>query len=173
MADIKMPEINMVMIAGNLTRDPIFRETSSNTPVVNFNLAANRKYKDSNDKWQEDVCYVGVVAWSKLAESCKNRIRKGSAVLVEGELQSRISKTSDGKTRQIIEIKAKRIQFLNKHLSGNNGSDNGNNGAAKESETEIEDSIKTPTFDEGDSFDKFLSEEETDLLNNKDNNDEV
>jgi single-strand DNA-binding protein len=55
-----------------------------------------------------------VVAWYKLAESCHQNLKKGSAVLVEGELQSRIIKTDDGYTRNIIEIKSRRIQFLNK-----------------------------------------------------------
>src|SRR3970040_2754096 len=114
MADLKMPEINYVIVAGNLTKDPVFRQTTNNTPVVNFSIASNRKYKDSSNQWQEDVCYVGIVAWNKLAESCKERLKKGSAVLVDGELQSRTWKTDDGHNRSIVEIKARRIQFLNK-----------------------------------------------------------
>ena len=86
MADLKMPELNSVVIAGNLTKDPVFRQTTNGTPVVNFSVASNRKYRDANNQWQEEVCYVGIVAWNKLAESCMNRLKKGSAVLVEGEL---------------------------------------------------------------------------------------
>jgi len=48
MAELKMPEINSVVIVGNLTKDPIFRETSKSTHVVNFHVAVNRRYKDSN-----------------------------------------------------------------------------------------------------------------------------
>ena len=118
MADLKMPEINYVIVAGNLTKDPIFRETTNGTPVVNFSIASNRKFKDSSNQWQEDVCYVGVVAWNKLAESCRDRLKKGSAVLVDGELQSRSWKSEDGHNRSIVEIKARRIQFLNKRLVG-------------------------------------------------------
>ena len=36
MADLKMPEINYVIVAGNLTKDPIFRQTNNKAPVVNF-----------------------------------------------------------------------------------------------------------------------------------------
>lgn len=89
MAELKMPEINSVVIAGNLTKDPIFRQTTTGTPVVNFTIACNRRFRDSNNEWQEDVCYVGVVAWNKLAESCRDNLHKSSAVLVDGELQSR------------------------------------------------------------------------------------
>ncbi len=157
MSDLKMPELNSVLVAGNLTKDPIFRQTSNSTPVVNFSIAANRKYKDSTNQWQEDVCYVGVVAWNKLAESCKDRLKKGSAVLVDGELQSRSWKTEDGHNRSIVEIKAKRIQFLNK-LS--KSPVNGENGG---------ESVVDDLDYEDNSFDKFLSDEESELLNNSHN----
>lgn len=157
MADLKMPELNSVVVAGNLTKDPIFRETTNGTPVVNFHIAVNRRYKDSSNQWQEDVCYVGVVAWNKLADSCRDRIFKGSAVLVDGELQSRTFKTDDAKNRTIVEIKAKRVQFLNK-LSKQNGDDDDND-SSDSSKNDDDNSY------EENSFDKFLSDEESDLMN--------
>jgi single-strand DNA-binding protein len=158
MADLKMPEINYVIVAGNLTKDPVFRQTTNNTPVVNFSIASNRKYKDSSNQWQEDVCYVGIVAWNKLAESCHDRLKKGSAVLVDGELQSRSWKSDDGHNRSIVEIKARRIQFLNKRGKLNDSE----NGAESDVDTTVEDESEVD-FTE-DSFDKFLSNEESDLL---------
>ncbi len=158
MAELKMPEINSVVVAGNLTKDPIFRQTSNNTPVVNFHLAANRRYKDSSNQWQEDVCYVGVVAWNKLAESCKDRLKKGSAVLIDGELQSRTFKTEDSRNRTIVEIKAKRIQFLNKFNNQNNGSD-----ASSDQDFNSEDDNDTEDYEDN-AFDKFLTDEESDLI---------
>lgn len=154
MADLKMPELNSVVIAGNLTRDPVFRQTTNGTPVVNFSIASNRKYRDANNQWQEEVCYVGVVAWNKLAESCTNRLKKGSAVLIDGELQSHLFKNDDGISRNIVEIKARRIQFLNKK------------GVMTEAPVAVhphhhEDE---PTTVEDDSFDKFLTSEESQLL---------
>lgn len=114
MADLKMPDINNVIIVGNLIKDPIIRATTNGTPVANFTIASNRKFKDNFGQWKEDVCFIGIVAWYKLAESCSDNLRKGSAVLVEGELQSRQWRTDDGHYRNIVEIKARRIQFLNK-----------------------------------------------------------
>ena len=67
MSDLRLPDINYVIIAGNLTRDPSFRKTTSGTSVANFWLASNRKFKDNNGQWRDSVCYVGVVAWHKLA----------------------------------------------------------------------------------------------------------
>src|ERR1043165_1961301 len=114
MACLKMPEVNHVMIAGNLTKDPVVRKTSNGISVINFCLASNHRFRDSANQWSEDVCYVGVVAWSKLADSCMAKLRKGSAVLVEGELQSRTWHGEDQAARTVVEIKAHRIQFLNK-----------------------------------------------------------
>jgi len=153
MAELKMPEINTVVIAGNLTKEPTFRETSKNTHVANFHVAVNRRYKDSSNQWQEDVCYVGVVAWNRLADSCKDRLNKGSAVLIDGELQSRTFKTDESKNRTIVEIKAKRIQFLNKQSK--------KNGNGKDTNTTIDEN----TNFEDSSFDKFLTDEETNLIN--------
>lgn len=157
MADLKMPEINYVIVAGNLTKDPVYRQTTNKTPVVNFSIASNRKYKDSSNQWQEDVCYIGVVAWNKLAESCREKLKKGNAVLVDGELQSRNWKSEDGHNRSIVEIKARRIQFLNRK--------------SKTEEIEkIETTLEEPVIKDlekdfsGDSFDKFLSNEESELL---------
>jgi len=161
MADYKMPEINNVIVAGNLTKDPIFRETSNNTPVANFHIAANRRFKDSGNQWQEDVCYVGVVAWNKLAESCRNRLKRGSAVLIDGELQSRTFKTDETKSRTIVEIKAKRIQFLNKN------SKNDSDKLSVEDVAVSEDNSMEDSSYEDNSFDKFLTDEESDLLNGK------
>ncbi len=113
MADLRMPDINSVIIVGNLIKDPTFRSTTTGVPVANFTIASNRKFKDNSGSIKEDVCFIGVVAWYKLAESCYENLRKGSAVLVEGELQSRSWKTEDGFNRSTVEIKARRIQFLN------------------------------------------------------------
>ena len=172
MADLKMPEINYVIVAGNLTKDPTFRQTTNKNPVVNFSVASNRRYKDSSNQWQEDVCYVGIVAWNRLAESCRDRLKKGSAVLVDGELQSRSWKTDDGHNRSIVEIKARRIQFLNKRVfvndvepEKNTAEDNNHKDTLKISEngTDSIDETKSVDYTE-DSFDKFLSSEESDLI---------
>ncbi|MFQ5823604.1 MAG: single-stranded DNA-binding protein [bacterium] len=116
MLNLKMPDINSVMIAGNLTSDPSLRKTNNGTPVTNFYIASNRKFKDNSGQWRENVCFVGVVAWYKLAESCFEYLKKGSAVLVEGELQSRTWKNEHGSTNNVVEIKARRIQFLNRQV---------------------------------------------------------
>lgn len=152
-----MPELNSVIIAGNLTKDPIFRQTTNGTPVVNFSVASNRRFRDKNDEWKEDVCYVGIVAWNRLAESCRDKLKKGNAVLVDGELQSRTFKTEDGSNRTIVEIKARRIQFLNKRMSESESNPN-----PVEETTVSEDETDSSKSD--DNFDSLLSPEDSELI---------
>ncbi|MEJ2196750.1 MAG: single-stranded DNA-binding protein, partial [Ignavibacteriaceae bacterium] len=102
---------------------------------------------------------------------CKERLKKGSAVLVDGELQSRSWKTDDGNNRSIVEIKARRIQFLNKRgVTPDIGEDidlNDNGVDVSETiESTVENSNKNNNSDDyrNDSFDKFLSSEESDLI---------
>jgi len=112
MSDLKMPDINNVLLAGNVSSDPIMRKTSNGTPVINFYIATNRKYKDNSGIWRENLCHVGIVAWQKLAESLQDTLTIGSSVLIDGELQSKSWQNEDGSTRSIVEIRARRVQLL-------------------------------------------------------------
>ncbi len=114
MANTKLPNLNKVLIVGNLVKDPELRYTTSGVPVVNFKIASNKRFRDGLGIPKEDVCYIGVVAWQKLAESCSKYLQKGSAVLVESELRSRLKENDDGTKRSFVEIKASQIQFLDK-----------------------------------------------------------
>ncbi len=110
----KLPNLNKVLIAGVLTRDPESRFTTSNVPVVNFRIVSSKRYRDGSGIVKDDVCHIGVVAWQKLAESCGKHLRKGDAVMIEGELKSRVRNESNGSRRSFVEIRAQQIQFLNR-----------------------------------------------------------
>ncbi len=113
--DLRMPDLNLILLAGNLTNDPKYSETKNGTPVINFYMASNKRFKDRNGVIKEDVCFVGVVAWDNLAISCRDNLQTGSSVLITGELQSRKLFSEDGFARNMVEIKAKKIQFLDAH----------------------------------------------------------
>ncbi len=114
MAELKMPQINRVIISGRLTRDPELRYTPNGTAVINMGLASSRKYKDSSGEWNEATTFLDTVAFAELAERCGEFLHKGSAVLMEGSLQSRSWETESGQKRSKIELKALRVQFLDK-----------------------------------------------------------
>lgn len=114
MTELRLAELNRVFIVGRLTKDPEVRQTTSGTPVANFTVAVNRRYKNAAGEWKDETTFVGIVAWQKLAELCKQYLAKGRAVLVEGKLQTHSWETEDGQKRTLLEVRADRVEFLDR-----------------------------------------------------------
>ena len=107
-----MANYNKVILMGNLTRDPELRYTPGGTAVVNLRLAVNRRFRDRSGEQKDEVCFVTAVVWDKQAELCNQYLQKGRPVFVEGRLQSRSFEDSSGNKRNVLEVRAERIQFL-------------------------------------------------------------
>lgn len=113
MSDLRMPDLNKVMLAGRLTRDPELRYTSSNTPWCKLGLAVSRVYKTKDGEKREDTVFINATAWRATAEYCGNYLRKGRPVLVEGRLISNDWEDKQtGQKRSTIEVQIDRIQQL-------------------------------------------------------------
>jgi single-strand DNA-binding protein len=112
MARFSMIDVNRVLLAGRLTRDPELRYTSSGIAVATLPLAVSRKYTSKDGEKKEETCFINVVVWQKTAERCAEYLAKGRAVLVEGSLQSRSWETESGQKRSTIEVRAMRVQFM-------------------------------------------------------------
>ena len=111
--DLRMPDLNRVFLAGRLTEDPDLRYLPSSTAVCKMRVANNRKYKTRDGDERDENLFINVTAWAKSAEFCSEYMRKGTPVLVEGEL--RMNEWEDkttGQKRTAIEINALRIQSL-------------------------------------------------------------
>jgi len=106
-----MASLNKVFLIGNLTRDPELRYIPSGSAVATFTVAVNRVYVQQGEK-KEEVSYVKVVVWAKMAETCGEYLSKGSPVFVEGRIQSRSWETPQGEKRSAVEVIAERVQFL-------------------------------------------------------------
>ncbi len=104
--------LNRVVLAGNLTRDPEMRFTPAGTAVTNLRLAVNRQYTTREGERKKEVTFVTIVAWGKQAQSCQEYLKKGSPVLIEGRLQSRDWETEDNEKRTTLEVIAERVHFL-------------------------------------------------------------
>ena len=104
--------LNKTMLIGNLTRDVEVKYTASGAAVANFGLAVNRTYTNSDGEKTEEVCFVDMVAWNRLAEICGDYLSKGSPVFVEGRLQMDNWEDQDGKKRSKLKVVAQNIQFL-------------------------------------------------------------
>lgn len=107
-----MASLNRVFLMGNLTRDPELRYTPSGTAVTNFTLAVNRVYKLPSGEKKEEVNFIRVVAWGRVAETSGEYLQKGSPAFVEGRLQSRSWDAPDGQKRSTLEVNASSVQFL-------------------------------------------------------------
>ena len=114
MAEVRLGTLNKVLLIGRLTRDPESRFTPSGSAVLNFGIAVNRRFRDQSGEWRDDTCFINVVAWQKLAERLAETLKKGTAVLVDGRLQSRSWETQDGQKRTTIEVNAQSVQSLDK-----------------------------------------------------------
>ena len=84
-----MPKsVNKVILVGNVGKDPEVRYSQSGTPVANFSLATNERFKDRSGEWQDRTEWHNIVAWQRLAEIVGEYVAKGSKVYVEGKLQT-------------------------------------------------------------------------------------
>jgi single-strand DNA-binding protein len=84
-----MPKsVNKVILVGNVGKDPEVRYSQSGTPVANFSLATNERFKDRNDEWQERTEWHSIVAWKRLAEIVGEYVAKGGKLYVEGKIQT-------------------------------------------------------------------------------------
>ncbi len=112
MQPVRVPELNKVLLAGRLVRDPELRFSPAGTAVASFTVAQNRRVQDSGGEWTESTTYVAISVFGRTAEVVKEHLLTGSAVLVEGRLHSRSWTGKDGKPRKVLEVRADRVQFL-------------------------------------------------------------
>ncbi len=117
-----MASFNKVLLMGNLTRDPELRYIPNGSAVTSFTLAMNRVYKLQTGEKKEEVAFIKVVVWGRMAEICGEYLKKGSGAFVEGRLQSRTWDGPDGQKRNAVEVIAMSVQFLNRPSGGQGGS---------------------------------------------------
>lgn len=82
-----MASFNKLILLGNLTRDPEMRYLPSNTPVVEFGMACNRRYKDAQGQDKEEAMFIDCAAFGKQAEIINQYCHKGDLLFVEGRLK--------------------------------------------------------------------------------------
>lgn len=104
---------NKVILLGNLTRDPEVRYTPKGSAVCDLGLAVNRQYSLEGGEKREEVTFVDVVLWARLAEIAGEYLKKGRPVFIEGRLQldSWDDKTS-GQKRTKLRVVGETMQLL-------------------------------------------------------------
>jgi single-strand DNA-binding protein len=130
--------VNVVVITGNLTRDPELRHTGGGTPVCELRVAVNSRRKDGQTgEWIDKPNYFDVTVWGAQGENCANYLAKGRPVAVEGRLDWQEWEAKDGSgKRQAVRIIANSVQFLgSRDGSAGGGGGNGNGGFAPPGDT--------------------------------------
>lgn len=108
-----MSNFNRIIIMGNLTRDPEYKQLSSGTAVTRLGIASNRQYKNrQTGVLVQEVCFIDVDVFGPQADSCRQYLQKGRPVLVEGRLKFDTWQTSEGQTKSKHSILAERVVFL-------------------------------------------------------------
>lgn len=108
-----MASFNRIIIVGNLTRDPDYKQLNTGQATCRLGLASNRQFKSNKTGTMvQEVCYVDIDVWGPQAESCKQYLQKGRAILVEGRLKFDSWKDMEGNTRSKHSIVADRVVFL-------------------------------------------------------------
>ncbi len=102
--------LNRVILIGRLTHDPELRYTSSGIAVANFSLAVERPF--TNQQGEREVDFIRIITWRKLAEVCAQNLGKGRLVAVDGRLQVRSYEDQNGVKRQVAEVVADTVRFL-------------------------------------------------------------
>ena len=108
-----MANFNKVIMAGRLTRDPQMTYLPSQTAVVEFGLATNRRWNDrATGQQREETCFVDCRCFGRQAEVVNQYLRKGASILIEGRLQLDTWEGKDGVRRSKHRIMVDRFEFL-------------------------------------------------------------
>ncbi len=112
--------LNRVMVAGNLTRDPQVKTLDGGNVVANFGIAVNHNYKNKSGEKCEDTTFVECEAWGRTGELVGQYLSKGSGCFVEGRLRQDEWQDKEGKTQRKTKVVADSVQFIGKKSDGAN-----------------------------------------------------
>ena len=104
--------VNKCFFIGNLTADPEIRTMPNGEQVANFTIALNERYKAKDGNVVENVEYVRIVLYRRLAEIAGQYLHKGSQVYIEGRLKTRKWQDNNGQDRYTTEIQGDNLQML-------------------------------------------------------------
>lgn len=124
-----MASFNLVVLMGNLTRDPEVRYLQSGTAVSEIGLAVNDRRKNQNGEWVDETTFVDVTLWGRTAEIANEYLSKGSPVLVEGRLKLDTWE-KEGKKNSKLRVVCERLVMLGGRGDGGRGDGGQRSGAS-------------------------------------------
>src|SRR3954470_876788 len=117
-----MPNLNKVMLMGNLTRDPEIKYTPKGTAIADIALAVNRNYTTESGEKREEVTFVDIELWGRQAEIAGEYLKKGRPVYIEGRLKlDTWDDKATGQKRSKMRVVGETMQFLGSRDDGGGG----------------------------------------------------
>ena len=107
-----MASFNKVLLLGNLTRDPQLSYTPSQTAVVDFGLATNRRWTAQDGSQRDETCFVDCRAFGRMAENINKFFNKGKPIFLEGRLTYDTWTAQDGSKKSRLRVTVENFQFL-------------------------------------------------------------
>ena len=131
-----MASFNKVILLGNLTRDPEVRYTPKGSAVCDLGIAVNRSYTLDSGEKREEVTFVDVVLWSRLAEIAGEYLKKGRPIFIEGRLQlDTWDDKQSGQKRSKLRVIGETMQLLGGRPPGAGGGAEGGEERAPRAKT--------------------------------------
>ncbi len=133
MADLRMPDLNKVLLAARLTRDPEARVLPNGTVMCKLGLAHSRKFRTKEGEQKEETLFINATCWDKTAEYVRDHFKKGRPIMIEGRLKlNEWDDKTTGQKRSTIEITADRVQSLDwEDRGGAGGGGSGGGGGSR------------------------------------------
>jgi single-strand DNA-binding protein len=117
-----MASVNKVMLIGNVTRDPEVKFTAKGSAVTDIGLAINRNYTLESGEKREEVTYIDVELWGRLAEIAGEYAKKGRPVFIEGRLRMDTwEDKASGQKRSRLKVVGENLQLLGGKSGGSGG----------------------------------------------------
>ena len=107
---------NKAILMGRLTRDPELKTTPSGVSVCTFSIAVDRRFQTKGEEKKTD--FFNIVAWRQTGEFVSRYFKKGSMIMVEGELQTRQYTNKNGVNVTVTEVNAEQVSFTGEKATG-------------------------------------------------------
>ncbi len=137
-----MPSYNKVILLGHLTRDPELLVTQNGMSICKFGMAMNRTFYTANGDRHEEVTFVDVDCFGRVADSIAKYLTKGRPVLIEGRLKFDTWQTNQGERRSKLGVVCENFQFVDPNPNGN-GNGNGSEPPKPEAEEPAKEKVGT------------------------------
>ena len=103
-----MASLNKVILIGHMTANPELKLTPSGVGVCSFSIGVSRRYT----KGEQQTDFITIVAWRQQAEFVSKYFKKGQAICVCGQLQTRTWTDNNGNKRYATEVVADEVSFV-------------------------------------------------------------